>query len=412
MTEGKKLFYGLSLLGFIVSFILILKTNGEVFRSFFYYGHDYFMDFFNHIWYVRDRIHVYDTSIYASFPPLAYVLYYFLGKFIPASAIEGPGNRAVRDNLFGLNLYVAYTAILVVLLIFLVQYFLREKRRGEQCFLMMIILLSAPFIGLYERGNSAFIVLILLFAFTAFKDSGEAWKREAALILLAVAAGLKLYPAVFGLLYLQEGRWKEAVRLTLYGLFLVFFPFVFFGGFGKIPVLLYNFKAISSEIVLGDLRSATYATVWIGQKLSISMPILLAAGRAVSVLFFLLSCGCVLLQKELWKKMVLLSGIMIFFPVWSGAYTIIYMTLPLVLFLRDSRSTGRGGTGLTAILYQVFFACIFTMLLWNTQGLENFFNSDFSYSIRAIGCWGLVLTVMAETIAGKLFGKERKCTGF
>lgn len=151
MTERKNLFYVLSLLGFIISFILILKTNGETFRSFFYYGHDYFMDFFNHIWYVRDRAHVYDSSIYASFPPLAYVLYYFLGKFIPASAVEGPGNRAVRDNLFGLNLYVAYTAVLVVALVFLVQYFLREKKRQEQCLLLFIILLSAPFIGLYER---------------------------------------------------------------------------------------------------------------------------------------------------------------------------------------------------------------------------------------------------------------------
>ena len=36
----------------------------------------------------------------------------------PASAVEGPGNRAVRDNLFGLNLYVAYTAVLVVALVF------------------------------------------------------------------------------------------------------------------------------------------------------------------------------------------------------------------------------------------------------------------------------------------------------
>ena len=64
MTERKNLFYVLSLLGFIISFILILQTNGETFRSFFYYGHDYFMDFFNHIWYVRDRAHVYDSSIY------------------------------------------------------------------------------------------------------------------------------------------------------------------------------------------------------------------------------------------------------------------------------------------------------------------------------------------------------------
>ena len=404
MTERKNLFYVLSLLGFIISFILILKTNGETFRSFFYYGHDYFMDFFNHIWYVRDRAHVYDSSIYASFPPLAYVLYYFLGKFIPASAVEGPGNRAVRDNLFGLNLYVAYTAVLVVALVFLVQYFLREKKRQEQCLLLFIILLSAPFIGLYERGNSAFIVLLLLFGFTALKDSKEAWKREAAILLLAVAAGLKLYPAVFGLLYLQERRWKEAARLTVYGLFLVFFPFIFFGGFGKIPVLLYNLKAISNEIVLGDLRSATYATVFIGQKMGMSLPFLLAAGRVVSVLFFLLSCGCVLLQKVLWKKMVLLSGIMIFFPVWSGSYTLIYLTLPLVLFLAEKKEEVTGFD----ILYQVFFACVFTILLWNTEWLEDFFNSDFSYSLRAVGSWGLVLTVMAETFFRRSRGGQRE----
>lgn len=412
MSERKKIFYGLSLVGFVISFFLLFVTNGETFRSFFYYGHDYFMDFFNHIWYVRDRVHVYDSSIYASFPPLAYVLYYFLGKFIPASAVEGPGNRDIRDNLFGLNLYVAYTVVLAVLLVFLVQFFLRNKKRGEQCALLLIILLSAPFIGLYERGNSAFIVLILLMGFTALKDSGEAWKREAALLLLAVAAGLKLYPAVFGLLYLQEKRWGEAARLTAYGLFLVFFPFVFFGGFGKIPVLLYNFKAISNEIVLGDLRSATYATVWVGQKLGISLPVLLIAGRVVSALFFLLSCFCVLMQKELWKKTVLLSGIMIFFPVWSGSYTIIYLTLPLVLFLggengagfiyrRDGRGRAPGRSNAFDILYQVFFACIFTTLLWNTQWLEGFFNSDFSYSIRAVGSWGLVITVMTETLGAR-----------
>lgn len=409
MTEGRKLFYSLSLLGFVVSFFLIVMTNGETFRSFFYYGHDYFMDFFNHIWYVRDRVHVYDSSIYASFPPLAYVLYYFLGKFIPPSAIEGPGNRAVRDNLFGLNLYVAYTVVLVVLFVFLVQYFMRKKKRVEQCALLLIILLSAPFIGLYERGNSAFIVLILLMGFTVFRDSEEAWKREAAIILLAVAAGLKLYPAVFGLLYLQEKRWGEAARLTAYGLFLVFFPFIFFGGFGKIQVLLYNFKAISNEIVLGDLRSVTYATVWIGQKLGIGLPVLLIAGSVASVLFFLLSCVCVLLQRELWKKMALLSGIMILFPVWSGSYTIIYLTLPLVLFLGEEHGGRRSFNGIGKryssvgdhaidILYQVFFACIFTTLLWNTKWLEEFFNADFSYSLRAAGSWGVVILVMAETL--------------
>lgn len=407
---NKYLFYGLSLLGFIVSFILVIQTDGEALRSFFYYGHDYFMDFFNHIYYVSDRLHLYESSIHASFPPLAYVLYFFLGKGIPDSAIEGTGNRAVRDNLFGLNLYVVYMVVLAMVLVFLIQFFLKNKSRAEQLLLSLIVLVSAPFVGLYERGNSAFIVLLLLLLFIALKDSSKSWQREAALILLAVAAGLKLYPAVFGLLYLQERRWKETARLVLYGLLFTFGPFVFFGGFKELPVLLYNLRAISEQISFGDLRSVVYAVVLIGEKFEIAIPVLLKWGRVIAVLFFCSACLCTFFQKCLWKKMVLLSGIMIFFPTWSGSYTLVYLVLPLLLFIGEGKNERTGATGVCIemrksdsgrylnLLYEVFFAWVFTMMLWNLEWSKEVFNSDFPYTIRALGAWGLVITVMVETI--------------
>ena len=46
--------------------------------------------------------------------------------------------------------------------------------------------------------------------------------------------------------------------------------------------------------------------------------------------------------------------------------------------------------------------------LWNTEWLEDFFNSDFSYSLRAVGSWGLVLTVMAETFFRRSRGGQRE----
>lgn len=411
--EKKRIFYGCSLAGSAVSLFLIMKTDGEALKPFFYYYKDYCMDFFNHILYVRDPSHVYESSVFATFPPLAYILYYVLGKLIPSSALVKLGGWELRDNLFGMNLYVAYTVVLAVLFLFLLQSLMRAMGRGEQLGLSLIILLSAPFIGLYERGNSAFIVLLLLMVFVLLKDSGSAWKREAALWCLAAAAGFKLYPAVFGLLYLQEKRWKEAARLTIYGLFLVFFPFVFFGGFGKIPVLLYNFKFISDVFIeQGDLRSVAYLVILIGEQLGFEVSELLPLGKALSYLFFGLSCLCVLLQRTLWKKMVLLAGIMIFFPVWSGSYTIIYMALPLLLYLggwggqgrQDGRSSQRdlGGKEETPpaldCLYSFLFACVFTMMLWNPAWSQRLFHSEFSYTIRALGAWGLVLAVMAETL--------------
>lgn len=396
MAEKNRFFYLFSLLGFAVSFALILQTDGEALKPFFYYYKDYCMDFYNHILYVQDPKHVYESSVFATFPPLAYIFYYLLGKCIPPSVVAGEGGRALRDNLLGMNLYVTYTAVLSAFLILAMEPFTEKLRRGERWLLTGIILLSAPFIGLYERGNSVFLVLVLLFAFLYLRDSERAWKREAALLLLATASAFKLYPAVFGLLYLREKRWKEAIRLTGYGIFLVFAPFVFFGGWEAISVLLYNFQFITEGFMLGgDLRSVAYVTVLIGEWFGKDPAALYLLGEKLAWLFLAFSCLCVLWQGCLWKRLVLLDGIMIFFPGWSGSYTLIYLTLPLILYLGEGR-TRETRSGLD-IWYQILFACVFTLMLWNPQWSQRFFHSEFSYTIRALGAWGLVLTVMADT---------------
>ena len=61
------------------------------------------------------------------------------------------------------------------------------------------------------------------------KDRSSAASREAALILIAMAAGIKLYPAIIGVIYLREKRFKEAIRLVIYGLIIFLVPFAFCG---------------------------------------------------------------------------------------------------------------------------------------------------------------------------------------
>ena len=48
------------------------------------------------------------------------------------------------------------------------------------------------------------LVLILLMYACAWMDSEKKAEKEAALILIAFAAGLKLYPAIWGVFYLAE----------------------------------------------------------------------------------------------------------------------------------------------------------------------------------------------------------------
>ena len=152
---------------------------------------------------------------------------------------------------------------------------------------------SYPFWLAIERGNMSLLVLILLMYAMALKDSTKIWERETALLLFAMAAALKLYPAVFGLLYLISKRYKEAVRLVIYGALLFthqlygvlffFLPFVFFQGVHGFQIFLHNINAVGS--------GATGVTIVgicgrLGLKLGMSLERGHAVGRIISYLYF------------------------------------------------------------------------------------------------------------------------------
>ena len=68
-------------------------------------------------------------------------------------------------------------------------------------------------------------------------------EKEAALLFIAFADGLKLYPAILGVLYLAEKRYREAGRLVVYGVVLFFLPFGFLGSGW---IFLRNISAVGS----------------------------------------------------------------------------------------------------------------------------------------------------------------------
>ena len=83
-------------------------------------------------------------------------------------------------------------------------------RPGEPLALCVCLLLSGVMVYTIERGNSALNVMVMILWAFALRDSERPWERELALLLIAVAAGFKVYPCIFGLLYLFERRWPWA----------------------------------------------------------------------------------------------------------------------------------------------------------------------------------------------------------
>lgn len=74
----------------------------------------YFMDFFNHIFYVQEPSGVYDVNFNACFPPLAYMLYWLLAQMLPADTVVMDDPSALTS--YALLLYVTYYVLLGILL--------------------------------------------------------------------------------------------------------------------------------------------------------------------------------------------------------------------------------------------------------------------------------------------------------
>ena len=219
--------------------VLVIVTGGDAARwlameNDFDYS---YTDHFRHIAFASDMEHFYFNTYDATFPAFAYLLYHLL---VLADPPESPwdvnGWRDAMGFQYNMLIYIMLTLLLVLGFRLITDKMLPDNGNTRNTLLVAALLISAPFMaGAIERGNISFLTAVMVLAALYLKDKESAVCREAALILIAMAAGLKLYPAIAGFIYIREKRWKEGVRLLIYGLIVFFVPFAFVGG---IPALI------------------------------------------------------------------------------------------------------------------------------------------------------------------------------
>ena len=326
------------------------------------YGHS-FSDHFKHIVYASDLKNLYFNTGDAAFPPFAYLLYRILYRVNPGSWGVDDWKQCLSQ---GNNMLILIGLIIVTVLAYTYACFnLLETYSTEKRFMFVgATILSAPIIGgALEQGNIAFLVTVLLIIALSFKDSENAILRETALILIAITAGLKIYPAIVGVLYLRERRWKEAIRLIIYGLIVFFVPFIFCGG---IPSIIQYLKLLLYYENLGE-RSWTHIRNYL---LSISDLLGLYERSAsfvryfkiVEKLYFLLCVISIFRTDVKWKRYLYMAGIMSLYIPFSYRYVSSYMLIPLVFFIRDVNLNETAGR--TDRLYPILFGCAFTLPAW------------------------------------------------
>ncbi len=333
-----------------------------------------FTDHFRHIAFASDMKHFYFNTNDATFPPFAYLLYYLLYRINPQS--WGVNDwKVCRDYTYNIIVFIALLLLVVLLYKYACDRILTSYSNEKRLLFVIATLLSAPvLVGAIERGNISFLTAILVILALYFKDSDNRVLKELALILIAMAAGIKLYPAIVGVIYLREKRIKEAIRLVLYGVIVFFVPFAFCGGIaGLIQYLkiLFFFEGQGYRswtnirnylLSVSDLFGAYERSAYFVKYFKIT-----------ENLFLLFSIITVFKTDRKWKHILYPAGIMALYVPFSYRYTAVYMLIPLVFYLRENKDDMQLHT-VPGFVYPILFALVFTLPVW---GMLTSLSADF-----------------------------------
>lgn len=332
----KKIFYwslGIAMVMFLVSIPL---THFWSLRLYLWKEGSSFYDFFTclkgNIYWNRDQLYSAGTI----YPPLANLFYAVITRCMSVESLQRLQSLSDYNKIKSLQecsvAFILYANI-QLLFYYIVCVNWKKGKPIEKNIFAIGMLFTVPFLYQFERANIIFLVMVFTMLFFAWKDSNNRILRELSYLSLAIAAGLKIYPAVFGIVLLRERRYKDALRLVIYGIGAFLIPFVFYGGPEALFLLLENLSRTSGEFSMTRIGcQLDYVTV-LKNMFRFLGGNCIFAGRVFRGLVVILGICAVFCLKETWKSVLLLTCMVIGLPSISYVYTAVFILIPLVIYL-------------------------------------------------------------------------------
>ena len=317
----------------VAVFTALFVTNGEFLSEIVWDAkHDLFIDFTGCQGDYRGQV--------------SYGFFYILGRFIPDGLIED-SQISRWSELF----LVIFLVICVVIIQQIINDELNESK-GKKLLFLLLFFVSQPFaFACIKAGNTLFVSLMLMVAAMYLKEKPDALSRETALLCIALASDLKLAPAIFGLFYIREKRYKEAVRLLIYGLIFVVAPLFIFGGIDRYMEVLTEHAGLISprpETIVGVI-------IELSEVLGLGGEIGLKIGNICSYAYLIMVVVFLFLHKRSWKPLFMMTTILIIFLNMSYPYTLCYLIIPMVAFFEEERDNMNVKNGVYAVLLALIF---------------------------------------------------------
>lgn len=322
----------------------------------------------------------YDVGVI--YPPLCYLLCKIMGGMIPGFK-DFQDTMALRDSQMGRMVYTYFVVLCVLVVFFVIVKFCKYDNLYKIC-LSLVIVLSVPFLSTVDRGNFLLLCTVCVIVFVAFYDSENKFAKELALICLAVAAAIKIYPAVLGLLLIKKGNTKTVVRTVIYGLVAFALPAFAFDGLTTLKEMVTNLTAESNKNVLDqnsisgrvDLPTV-FLTFLLMFKHNLSQATFDMVEKISKIVGLLFSAEMVVLSfvsKDKWKKVLALTSIMLVLPSFSYEYCLISYLAPLLIFLVSDHKKFDW-------LYVIAFFIMTVPFAFNPN---SFFEGVYGYGVRGV----------------------------
>ena len=378
-------------------------TQGAVISTVFIPNtYDNYMDYFNSL------IDSACVNPYAErnviYPPLCYMLYRVFGSMIPAADYLS-GSIYIRSTVTGMFSFGCYLILsLAAFFFFSIQY--ARKLHVHNRLLSIALMLSAPMLFAIQRGNFIILTVACLMAFLYYKNDPSWIKRHFGFMMLAVAANIKMYPAIFGLLLVSEKRWRDCFFCILYGVTLFVLPMLLFGGLSNIPVLIDNITQTTDKFStrFGSRTDVGCMFAFLSEKGVFSS--LFSALQEKTLL-----CGtgllllCYTCMGTEGQRMLCLTIVCTFIPGFSYMYNLLYLIPLLFIAIQHNRRTVWMLLLAPLLYYPIDISALSLIQVEGAEWLPRLW--DIIASLAGVLLISYVVIIAAKRLALKVVSRKR-----
>jgi hypothetical protein len=211
----------------------------------------------------------------------------------------------------------------------------------------IILFMSYPFLFAIQTANVEIITFMCVSLFFVFYKRN----RLLSLIFLAYATSMKVFPGIFIVLLLLEKRYKDIFLTCIFTILFTLLPLLIFdGGFNQ-GIGNYIVHLKQSQQMYVDLMIVSGAGNHYGHSLLNGLrvafpslfpsmgPIMFPYQIFVVAISLLMFGYLVFFEKIFWKKIAILVMLMDLLPFTSTDYKLLYIFLPLFLFINHSKKS-------------------------------------------------------------------------